>query len=232
MGFSFKGGPSKQSGSAGFAAREGRGTSANEEQDARVAGPSDLDRVVEIMVGAFYDDPVWSWAFPDPALRRSQQRRFWRLHVEGAARYRSVWLNAGETAAAVWIPPKGTALTPAQEAQVEPLLTEMLGPDDATRLLSAEDMFDRARPHQVDHYYLSLLGTDPAHRGRGLGLALLNQTLTCADEDDVPAYLEASNPANIALYERYGFRPHSTVTLPAGPEVTTMWREASSPGGR
>ncbi len=197
---------------------------------ARVAGPSDLDRVVEIMVGAFYDDPVWSWAFPDPDLRRAQHRRFWRLYVEGAARYPSVWLNADETAAAVWIPPRGTDLSPAQEARVEPLLVELLGPEDAPRVIGAGDAFERAHPHEVEHYYLSLLGTDPAHRGKGVGLALLKQTLTRADEDDVPAYLEASNPANVALYERYGFRPRSTFTLPGGPEVTTMWREARGQG--
>jgi GNAT superfamily N-acetyltransferase len=197
-------------------------------QEARVAGDGDLDRVVEIIAGAFYGDPVWSWAFPDPALRRAQHRRFWRLHVEGAARHRSVWLNAGGTSAAVWIPPGGSELSPAQEAQVEPLLNEMLGPQGAARVISTVDAFERAHPDDAEHYYLSLLGTDPDHRGKGLGLALLKQTLIRADDDDRPAYLEASNPANVPLYERYGFRPRASFTLPGGPEVTTMWRDPLS----
>src|SRR5450432_2165222 len=74
----------------------GTGMSTDAAPGARPAGPGDLDRVVELMVGAFYSDPVWSWAFPDPDLREAQHRRFWRLYVEGAARYSSVWLNAGE----------------------------------------------------------------------------------------------------------------------------------------
>jgi GNAT superfamily N-acetyltransferase len=193
---------------------------------ARPAGPGDLDRVVEIIVGAFYADPVWAWAFPDPDLRRAQHRRFWRLYVEGAARYSSVWLNAEETSAAVWIPPGGTELTPDQEASVEPLLIELLGRAGAARVMDAGDAFERAHPREPGHHYLSLLGTDPAHRGKGLGLALLRQTLTRADSDGLPAYLEASNPVNVPLYERYGFRPETTFALPGGgPEVTTMWRE-------
>jgi GNAT superfamily N-acetyltransferase len=200
--------------------------STDEAPGARPAGPGDLDRVVEIIVGAFYADPVWAWAFPDPDLRRAQHRRFWRLYVEGAARYSSVWLNAEETSAAVWIPPGGAELTPEQEASVEPLLIELLGRAGAARVMDAGDAFERAHPREPGHHYLSLLGTDPAHRGKGLGLALLQQTVTRADSDGLPAYLEASNPVNVPLYERYGFRPKTTFALPGGgPEVTTMWRE-------
>jgi GNAT superfamily N-acetyltransferase len=198
----------------------------NSEPVARVAGPDDLDRVVEILVGAFYDDPTWSWAFPDPTKRRSQHRRLWRLFVEGAARYPSVWLNADETATAVWIPPGGTEMSPEQEAQVEPLIIDLLGADDAPRVLETVELFGAVHPHDTDHYYLTLLGTDPAYLGKGLGLQLLEDTLQLADDDGMPAYLEASNPVNVALYERYGFRPYATFAMPhGGPDVTTMWRD-------
>ena len=32
---------------------------------------------------------------------------------------------------------------------------------------------ERAHPDEAPHYYLSLLGTHPAQRGKGLGMALL-----------------------------------------------------------
>ena len=191
---------------------------------ARVAGPEDLGRVVEILVGAFLHDPTWSWAFPDPWQRPEQLRRVWALFVEGAARYPSIWLNADATATAVWIPPGGTEFSPEQAELVEPLFVELLG-DDAPRAIAMTEAFEAAHPHDVEHYYLTLLGTDPAHRGKGLGLKLLEDTLVLADEDHLPAYLEASNPVNVALYARYGFKPSATFTLPDGPDVTTMWRE-------
>ncbi len=30
---------------------------------------ADVDRVAELFALAFYDDPTWSWAFPDPEQR-------------------------------------------------------------------------------------------------------------------------------------------------------------------
>jgi ribosomal protein S18 acetylase RimI-like enzyme len=196
---------------------------------ARLAGAHELNRVVQILVGAFHDDPVWSWAFPDPAHRGLQHARFWRVMVEGAARYPSVWVNADASAAAVWIPPGGTELSPAQERQLEPLLDDLLGRECARRVIGTIGAFERAHPHTVEHFYLSLLGTDPAHRGKGRGLALLSETLASVDAQEMPAYLEASNPANVRLYERYGFRRHSTFTLPdGGPDVITMWRQPAT----
>ncbi|MGL5860882.1 MAG: GNAT family N-acetyltransferase, partial [Phycicoccus sp.] len=68
---------------------------------------------------------------------------------------------------------------------------------------------------------------DPAHWGRGLGLKLLADTLQVVDADHLPAYLEASNEANVALYARYGFEPRDRVLVPGdGPDVVTMWRPA------
>ena len=43
----------------------------------------------------------------------------------------------------------------------------------------------------------------------------------------MPAYLEASNPANVPLYQRHGFELAGAFDLPDfGPTVHTMWREA------
>jgi len=56
--------------------------------------------------------------------------------VEGALRYPWVWLTAGRTATAVWIPPDGTDLSDAQEDLVEPTVIEMLGAD-APRVMRA-----------------------------------------------------------------------------------------------
>jgi len=51
------------------------------------------------------------------------------------------------------------------------------------------------------------------------------------DEAGKPAYLEASNPANVALYSRHGFEVRGSFKLPGdGPEVFTMWRDAASLG--
>lgn len=194
--------------------------------DLHVAKASDINRIVEILVGAFYDDPTWSWAFPDDRQRRDQHRQLWRLMVEGAMRYPTVWINSDETATAIWIPPGGTEMSPEQILTLEPMVTNLLGAG-AARVMDAFDGFEGAHPAGPDHYYLTLLGTDPAERGRGLGLKLLEDSLRIIDRERKPAYLEASNSANVPLYARYGFEVSGYFQLPDdGPEVTTMWRDA------
>ena len=188
----------------------------------RVASPRDSDEVVSILVGAFHDDPTWSWAFPDPALRAEQHKRLWRLFVDGAMRFPWVWLTKGNTATSVWIPPLETEFSGEQEAALEPAITEMLGPK-ASRVLHALEMFDQAHPRGVPHFFLSLLATVPEHRGHGYGLRLLTENLRQIDEAGMPSYLEASNPANVPLYMRHGFEVLDSFTVPeGGPEVFTM----------
>jgi ribosomal protein S18 acetylase RimI-like enzyme len=191
-----------------------------------LAGSADVDRVVEVLAGAFNSDPLWGWAFPDPQRRREQHRQLWQLCVEAAMRFPSVWLAAGGTAASVWIPPGESEFSAAEEARFEPLVNELLG-DQAWRAFEAFALLEQVHPHDQPHYYLSLLGTDPQQRGHGHGLGLLADNLVRIDEEGMPAYLEASNPANVELYRRYGFEVVNSVQPSDGaPEVATMWREA------
>jgi ribosomal protein S18 acetylase RimI-like enzyme len=89
-------------------------------------------------------------------------------------------------------------------------------------------VLDEHHPYDEPHFYLSLLGTAAAHRGHGYGLALLGDCLREIDQHAMPAYLESSNPGNIALYERHGFARHDVIDIPGGgPQIVTMWREAA-----
>jgi ribosomal protein S18 acetylase RimI-like enzyme len=192
----------------------------------RVVDASLVATCTEILVDAFYADPLWGWAFPHHAERREQHRAVWTMAVEGAIRYPWVRLADGDTATAVWIPPGGTEMTEENAQRFELLVDELLG-DDAPRALDAFGALDAHRPHDEPHFYLSLLGTASSHRGHGYGLALLADCLREIDERAMPAYLESSNHANVALYARHGFEPHGVIAIPnGGPEITTMWRPA------
>ncbi len=188
---------------------------------------ADLDTATEIMTTAFADDPVWGgWAFPidNPVARDEARRRFWRFNLGSAMRYPWVRLIAG--AAALWVPPNGSELTDAEEAEVEPLLRELVGAHTEA-FLECLDLFASTHPREEPHYYLSLLGTHDDYRGQGVGMQLLSENLALIDREGVASYLESTNPANVARYESVGFRLVDSFTLPAdGPTVDTMWREA------
>ena len=56
-------------------------------------------------------------------------------------------------------------------------------------MINGFELFDRALPREVPHFYLSLLGTRAEHRGRGYGLDLLAKNLRRIDEAGMPAYM-------------------------------------------
>jgi GNAT superfamily N-acetyltransferase len=193
-------------------------------QEPRTATASDLEGLTDTLTAAFATDPLWSWAFPDP----QDLAVWWRFFIGSALRYPWVWITGDYAAASVWIPPDGSELTVQEEERAEPLIRDLIGPrcDDVMELL---DRFEASHPRKEPHYYLSLLGTHPDRRGEGLGMALLADNLEQIDAEGVPAFLESSNPANNARYERLGFRQVGEFSTPDGTRrVATMWREAGA----
>ena len=182
-------------------------------------------QVTELFTLAFRDDPTWSWAFPDPENRLEHHRLWWSLYMHSALPYGWVWMTEDGGAASLWIPPNQPELSESDEARMEPLLRELVGPhaDDVLVLL---DRFDANHPRDTPHYYLSLLGTHPDHRGHGKGMGLLAANLARIDENGFPAYLESSNRANDHRYQRLGFVHKGEFEAPnSGPTVACMWRD-------
>ncbi|MFE7169879.1 GNAT family N-acetyltransferase [Streptomyces sp. NPDC057616] len=192
---------------------------------ARSATPADVDAIVDTLTTAFFRDPLWGPAFPDEQRRAVQAAAMWRQCVTSALRYPWTLVTPGVEAAAVWIPPGGTELTPQEEDGLGALLTTAAGPDVAKSILEIYDQLDAAHPDEPC-FYLSLLGVHDDHRGKGLGMGLLAECLARVDALGAPAYLESSNPANIDRYQSVGFAPRDTITIATGHVVTTMWRPA------
>lgn len=183
----------------------------------------DAALVTRILVDAFADDPMWGpWAFPDPTTRRASRAAVFAVLVEGALAYPNVWLSADRAATALWIPPGGVEITPEQEARIDEVLRAGLG-DGADRVLRAFELFETAKPEE-DHHYLTLLGTDPAHWGKGAGTRLLRANLAVLDAAGAAAYLEAADEL-VGYYQRFDFVPRNRFALDDGPTVNGMWRD-------
>lgn len=194
--------------------------------DAHRAGADELEAVATTLAGAFLDDPAWSWVFVDRDRRAADLRAVWLLLLEGAVDLGWIWTTPGAETATLWIPPGEPELADPQAARIGPLFAELLG-DGLPRVNALMERFMTAHPAGPDHYYLSLFGTRPDCRGRGIGMALLADNLAVIDAEGAPAYLESTNPANLDRYRSVGFADHGVFDLPdGGPTVTTMWREA------
>jgi GNAT superfamily N-acetyltransferase len=198
----------------------------------RVAATGDLDALTAIMATAFRHDPVWGeYSFPGSSERLDTAAAFWRAYLGAMLRHDWSFLTAGDESAAVWVPPGERELTDAQEHELEALLRDLLGDAQAGIVFDVIERLEDAHPRQEPHHQLSLFGTHEDHRGRGIGMALLDACLERVDTDGSPAYLESTNPANDRRYMSRGFEPYGRVELAGGPTVTTMWRPARESTG-
>ncbi|MFI7403641.1 GNAT family N-acetyltransferase [Streptomyces sp. NPDC049541] len=193
---------------------------------ARLATPADIDAIVSVFTSAFLHDPVWGPAFPDEGRRAEQAAVMWRVYAGSALRYPWTLVTPGVEAAAVWIPPGGVELTAEEAEGLEGRLAGVTSPEVARAVMRIGEQFEAAHPSEP-FFYLTILGTHSDHRGKGLGMALLAESLARIDALGAPAYLESTNPANLERYESVGFTVRDEITLATGQVVTTMWRPAA-----
>lgn len=203
-------------------------TAAREAESARKATDSEGPPVVEALARAFYDDPVLSWFFPDDSRRRDQLKGFFALGRERIwSRHDLIYTTDSVAGAAVWLPPGEWRVGLLEQLRLTPGLISAIGLRDVPRALRGFNLMESRHPHER-HYYLPVVGVDPAWQGRGIGTALLRPMLDRCDREGMPAYLEATSPRNRACYERNGFRVRGEFNFPKGPPLALMWRE---PGG-
>lgn len=186
----------------------------------------DVEAILDTLVVAFADDPLWGgWAFPERARADEQRRAFFALWLNGSLRYETVHVTPGCEAVALWYPPGHFENTAEDERDLVATARAVLGAH-ADLFLEACAVIEAVHPRHPPHYYLSMLGTHSRHRGRGLGMALLRDNLVRVDALGMPVYLDSTNPGNNPRYERLGFARIGEYSLPAGgPVVTQMWRK-------
>jgi GNAT superfamily N-acetyltransferase len=197
------------------------------EQTVRPATAADVKPLATVMARAFYGDPPFIWMLPDPSTRLERERRFFVTLTRGEAlAHGGVDVARTDTqiaAAAIWLPPGHWAPGVAEQLRSLPGFARAFGRrlGAATALAQA---IARAHPHEP-HWYLLAIGVDPARQGTGLAGVLLRSRLDQCDRDGQPAYLEASKPASVPLYQHFGFQPTGNPKLPEGaPPLTAMWR--------
>jgi GNAT superfamily N-acetyltransferase len=189
----------------------------------RPCADADLPTVGTVLAHAFHDDPVLSWAMPDPARRGRDLPAMMQLLAARTQPHGGNRLNDTGTGAAVWAPP-GAEFDPAAETRFETTLASLAG-DAMGRIGVLLEVLERNHPYEPDHLYLAFLGVVPDHQGMGVGSALLRSVLDRADREGTPAYLEATSARNRALYERHGFVAIRELRVSDCPPLTAMWRE-------
>lgn len=173
-----------------------------EETRIRVASSDDRDQVLGTIVRAFAADPFLRFMLPDDDDYAAHAPDFFGALFDKRAPAGTVWTAGDADAVALWDAPGADG-----DIHVE------LPPSALAVMAQYDDAVHGAIPDER-HWYLGVLATDPAHAGRGLGRAVMRSGLARAAAEGLPAYLETTNPGNVALYERAGWRVETQLAHP------------------
>lgn len=134
----------------------------------------------------------------------------------------TAYFAEGYAGAALWLPP---GIHPDEQTMIE--LVEKMAPEAIKAdMFTIFELMDKFHPKEP-HWYLPMIGVDPTRQGNGVGSSLMKHSLEICDRDNLIAYLESSNPRNISLYERYGFKVIGEIQSGSSPVVRPMLREAA-----
>lgn len=151
--------------------------------------------------------------------------RFFRKELRHARRTGLALTTADGGSAALWLPPQRWKLTPAEVVRATPATVLAFGPRGVSRALGVLEAVEAVHPAEP-HWYLSVIGCEPEHRGKGVGGALIRAVTDRCDAEGLPAYLESSEESNLGFYRRFGFEVSNEIPTPGGgPMQWAMWRE-------
>jgi ribosomal protein S18 acetylase RimI-like enzyme len=187
----------------------------------------DVPELARMLARAFFDDPVAIWTCRSDRLRPRVLERFHAARLRQLLADQEIWTTQTLTSAALWAPPQRWRTTARQDLEIARI--SLMHPRMFVRgpLIGAGFLgMERKHPHHPSHWYLAVLGTEPAAQGQGLGSAVLAPVLEQCDADGVGAYVESSKERNIDFYARHGFRLTAELRMPRGPKLWAMWREA------
>lgn len=187
-----------------------------------ITSTNDRVQAIAAIAEAFRDDPVCRWVWPGDAQYDAWFAPFVEAFAGVAFERGSAHAADGFAGVALWLPP-GTRSDDDALGVIADRSIDAARKDEAFAFLGQQA---ELHPHEL-HWYLPLIGVDPARRGGGLGSALLEHALRTVDEQHLPAYLEATSERNKALYERHGFvSTGAVIQAGSSPPMWPMWRAA------
>jgi GNAT superfamily N-acetyltransferase len=171
------------------------------------------DPRVSTLADAFFDDPGFTWIFPDANERSTQLHATYACPVAYAQRHGGVVSLDEGRAVGVWMPSTRAVIGVRDARNVDTLLLPFrIGLRSMGRLNAAEHDGERivhsyVRSVGKDTYaYLMALAVHPDRQGRGLSRAVVSEVERQARAAGFTTLvLRTEQPRNVSLYQHLGF---------------------------
>ncbi len=199
------------------------GISSRQDIFIQTAGFEHAEITADILADSFQNDPIITWVSSDPTYRKF----VFTLSLPLFLQHGHVYFTADRQGAALWLPP-GILMNPPITMGLVWTYFRRYGIGSIRRSFSLLTQMKKSHP-VARHYYLFAIGVRPEARRRGIGSALIRHVLSRCDSEQIPAYLENTNPRNIPFYLLHGFEVLQELTPTAGgPKLWTMLRQPRS----
>ena len=184
----------------------------------RKLDPSQLEAASNALMMGFSNDPFQRWLMPNPTIYYKNFKKWTINTCKQSFLEEGVYGDENNYGTAVWFPPE----IDIDFADVSETYKD-IPKDRKAEAFKMFEMIGESRVH--DAWYLEYLAVDPSKQGSGLGSLILKESLKVMDELEEAAYLESSNPQNMSLYERFGFRFLKKIQVGSSPQINTMFRQ-------
>jgi ribosomal protein S18 acetylase RimI-like enzyme len=187
-----------------------------------VAVPSDLPKAVLCLAAAFVQDPITGYVLQSGQGYPDRLKRFFSLLMRARVALQMPVLVERDASGI-----QGAVMGYATQHPAWPVDIaeewehfEKATPGLPDRLLAYEEIAEKFKP-SAPHYYLGVIGVEPAAQGRGIGANLLKSFCdrSAGDQSSCGVYLETAKESNLAFYDRAGFVETGRGTLGGN----TLW---------
>ena len=172
------------------------------------ASSSDIDEAVACLATAFAQDPITGFLLQTGPGYRERVTQFFSLLMRARIALRMPVLVArgahGIGGASMGYSTVRSEWPAGLTEEWDHFEKAILGVTD--RMAIYDEVANKFKP-SAPHYYLGVIGTDPALQGSGIGTQLLKSFCEISASDPLSSgvYLETAQASNLRFYERVGF---------------------------
>ncbi|MHA1943205.1 MAG: GNAT family N-acetyltransferase [Candidatus Thorarchaeota archaeon] len=168
-----------------------------------------FEKAVDVLIRAFWDDPLNVYLFPDETKRKRFLPAFFEFRLKQGKLCGEVYTTSDEVeGVAIWKYYQKIDTTLWRIIRLGGLkMMRRSGLSLTRRMMKINDFVSKRRNEYATPPYMHLgpIAVDPEKQGKGYGSKLIRPMLTHLDEMKWHCYLEAQSESNVSLYEHFGF---------------------------
>jgi ribosomal protein S18 acetylase RimI-like enzyme len=171
----------------------------------------------EVLSNAFQEDPVFSKLIPNDKERHKTLFKIFKFQIKYCLKHGVVLSTSNLKGISLWLPPKNAFISIWKSIKSGSLSLIFKIKWKNLHILRKNDDFCKDLHKKLiptPHWYLSTIGIDPKHQGKGIGGRMISFMINRIAKDHKTIFLETNSERNVKIYKYFGFRNLHKVLTP------------------